>query len=248
MGARAAGQARNGRLARSAPSEGPGPLVKGDKTGVDNEPRSLEESHLLDEPISTVSPSSAAEWIKVLDLIPSSSRSNPNVVPTKVSACAPSPSSSSRLASPALMEAEVIAHFRLPSNHSLTSSLASKPPSLARRASDLRSPSIALLSFSPSGTQLFAAPSDGRASHIVDIHPAGALKQVSRLECVGEAWHLFELKRGTTSASVCEVSWDKGGRWIGVGTGLGTVRECSETSICTVTYVVCRCLSHHAIR
>ena len=89
----------------------------------------------------------------------------------------------------------------------------------------IRPQPVSYLSFSPSGNQLFAAASDGRVFHIVDVHPAGALKLGVRGACKGEVWQLYELRRGSTAASVCEVTWDRECRWIGVGTGLGTIRE-----------------------
>jgi len=230
LGARAAGRARNGRLARSAPVDGSVSLDDDDdrRGGGDSESRSLDESSVIDEPMSTGSSLGGGEWIKVVDLKPRSARKAP---PKKDSPSlattsgAPSISASQYPPEASSSEGpEVTAHFRLPLNQFLAPSFPAEPSQIKRHSSALRPQPISNLSFSPSGTQLFAAAADGRIFHVFDIHPAGALSHEIKGECKGEVWHLYELRRGSTAASVCEVTWDKDGRWLGVGTGLGTIR------------------------
>jgi hypothetical protein len=87
-------------------------------------------------------------------------------------------------------------------------------------ASSLQS-TVSLLSFSPDGTQLLAAQSDGRACHVFQIHPAAA---GGGNEVLGEVYHMYELRRGNTPAEIKDVVWDDKGRWIGVVSGQGTIR------------------------
>ncbi|WVF68008.1 hypothetical protein IAT40_002770 [Kwoniella sp. CBS 6097] len=221
MGAQAANRARSTRLATSAPADSGSLLGDSDSDGVfGSEARSLEESSVLEE---HVPPTTAVggEWIKVVDLFPRPSARN------RRRNIARSYSTSRREMTPAAEEGddirphdlEVIAHFRLPRS----SVLPLDAPHTPRRRSNERIHPVTYISFSPDGTQLFAAPSEGKSFHILEIHPAGINKNEVRGEVKGQVWHLYELRRGHTAASVRQVSWDQQGRWVGVGTGKGTV-------------------------
>ncbi|WWD20766.1 hypothetical protein CI109_105243 [Kwoniella shandongensis] len=223
MGAKAAGKARNTGLAQSAPNDSSsGGLAGVDSDGAfDSESRSLDESSVLGDITITTTPT-GGEWIKVVDLFPRLVRSKRTSKPAHPTSM---PSTSAAGAeSDTHAGYETVAHFRLPpsTSHLPLESTPSHVRSPRRSSNDKPHP-VSYLSFSPTGTQLFAAPTDGRSFHIVQIQPAGALKSRIRGECKGEVWHVYELKRGHTSASVSEVSWDKAGRWVGVGTSKGTV-------------------------
>jgi hypothetical protein len=156
-------------------------------------------------------------WIKVIDLFPRPSRLERDETTTASTSIGSSPSG--KAATPVIPD--FIAHFRLPPTQSY---IPASYDSASATGPHSRGLSIAHLSFSPDGTHLFAAPKDGKAFHIFRLHPAGLLRDRLRGPCKGEAVHVYELRRGNTSASVCEVSWDSRGRWIGVGTGKGTIR------------------------
>ena len=221
LGVSAAGRARNVRLAKSAPVGGSGLLARvvGRDMGGDSEARFLtDEVDILDAPDPHPSSLGGGHWVKVIDLFPRGS-------PASQQQSTQSTNSATDASRPAVPR--LIAHFRLPPAHfgtpSITSSYASYPdvpPHLAAFHA------ISHLSFSPLGLQLFASASGGRIFHIFDVHPAGADADSIGGECTGEAWHLYELQRGTTPASVSEIIWDQSGRWIGVGTARGTVRQC----------------------
>nr|XP_019007868.1 uncharacterized protein I206_07502 [Kwoniella pini CBS 10737]OCF46649.1 hypothetical protein I206_07502 [Kwoniella pini CBS 10737] len=231
MGARAANRARNTRLAKSAPSDSSGILVDEDTEDAENESRSLGESSILeDTPMLTSSSSATAEsggeWIKIVDLFPKfAGRSRLRKAKRTYSTTyrdANAARSQSPLSSLDRANIETVAHFRLPPS---TSSLPIDPlqPHQPRRLSNNRSQAVTYLSFSPDGSQLFAAPSDGRSFHIFEIRPAGIETVELAGDVKGHVWHLYELKRGYTAANVKEVNWARDGRWIGVGTGKGTV-------------------------
>ncbi|OCF34494.1 hypothetical protein I316_04009 [Kwoniella heveanensis BCC8398] len=220
MGAKAANRARNTRLATSAPTDSSSLLGDGDSDGaVDSEARSLNESSVLEEQV--VPAAVSGEWIQIIDIVPGASAgARRKRKPTR------SYSTSRRAPIDAPDEQdndqptyEVIAHFRLPRS----SALPLDTPHASRRRSNERIHPVAHLSFSPDGTQLLAAPSDGKSFHVVEVHPAGINKNELRGEVKGQVWHLYELRRGHTAASVRQVNWDQKGRWVGVGTGKGTV-------------------------
>lgn len=80
------------------------------------------------------------------------------------------------------------------------------------------------LSFSPNSQMLFISQAPSCVFSIVEIRPSspgglGASKEL------GESWERYVLRRGVREGVVRFVQWDKGGRWIGVGTGKGTLRE-----------------------
>lgn len=199
MGAQAAGRAANQRLASSAPARS-----------------SLDEMTREDITASTsaTSESRSFEGSSHMDEATSVDQSDAGGQWVKVIDLCAGGSGGIR----------TIAHFRLPRSKPLVS------PSGNDTA---QSRTISHLAFSPSGTSLFVAPRDGRVFHLVDIHPASPGRELIlgrqgvEGEVSGEVWHMYELRRGNTAAAVNEVKWSLDGRWVGVATQRGTVREYS---------------------
>jgi hypothetical protein len=77
---------------------------------------------------------------------------------------------------------------------------------------------VAKLSFSADGTSLLAVPKDGQATKVFQIRP-GAPKEAPHQQ----AWQVYSLRRGRTSAVVEEVDWAQDGRWIAIGTRKRTI-------------------------
>jgi WD40 repeat protein len=119
-----------------------------------------------------------------------------------------------------LTNLRIIAHFRLPPSRHIVPNVTTG----TRRFSETGHSSVSHLTFSPDGTTLFAAPADGRSFHLFEIHPQSTSPE-NQSEIQGEVWHLYELRRGNTASEVVEVNWSPDGRWVGVATGRGTVRE-----------------------
>ncbi|KZT50187.1 hypothetical protein CALCODRAFT_201883 [Calocera cornea HHB12733] len=82
---------------------------------------------------------------------------------------------------------------------------------------------VALLSWNATSNLLFVAGTDGRAFNIYEMRnksrlassiptPAGVKEDLSH------TWHRYELKRGSTPATVIRAVWSAGGRWLAVGT------------------------------
>lgn len=204
MGAQAAGRAANQRLASSAPARGGleidannGSPSLGSPEEATSESRSLTESSILDD-IPMAEPDVGGQWIKIIDLCPSASSAHRQP---------PEPTT--------------IAHFRLPCSRQVV------PPINSHESLNAYSQSryVSHLAFSPDGTGIFVSPADGRALHLFDIHPASPELPVPSGTVAGEVWHTYELRRGNTAAAVSEVQWSADGRWIGVATQRGTVRE-----------------------
>jgi hypothetical protein len=200
MSARAANSARLGRLARSAPAEatlGLNPEDDMDSTG----------SVMLNDGSGQEGMGSASGgrgiWIKIIDLCPRTpSRSSQGM----------NSSNRDNTTNP-----DVIAHFRLPTTRTHHAGEKS-------RSRDHTSP-VSHLCFSPSGTKLFAADDEGRSFRILEVRPAGARRGEMRGEVKGEVWDLYELRRGNSLAQVDNVKWAEDERWVGVGTGKGTIRK-----------------------
>ena len=203
MGAQAASRATNGRMATSAPTHSTLPHEDGEV-----ESRSLDDSSVLDES-TPVEPSS------------------PSPSPSRVSGSGSSLKQGGEWVKIIdLITSRTIAHFRLPpSRHSVPN-----VTTRSRRVSDTGHSAVSHLAFSPDGTTLFAAPAHGRSFHLFEVHPDTASPQ-NPGEVQGEAWHLYELRRGNTVSEVVEVNWSSDGRWIGVATGRGTVRKLSRAHI-----------------
>jgi hypothetical protein len=103
-----------------------------------------------------------------------------------------------------------------------------------------RSQPIADLRFSKDGCSLAVIPRDGHLIKVFQLRPApavlfgggggaasphdnGASQPGSGLEQSGSVWHLYDLRRGRTSAVVEGVDWAQDGRWLAIGTRNRTV-------------------------
>lgn len=117
-------------------------------------------------------------------------------------------------------EPELIAHFRLPLIRHLVPAMPTQSPG----STVVGDQPVTLLDFSPDGTRLFAAPADGRAFHLLEVRPRGAMLARPGPP-KGEVWDTYVLRRGNTPATVRSVSWSHDGRYVAVGTGRGTIRE-----------------------
>lgn len=118
-------------------------------------------------------------------------------------------------------ETDLISHFRLPPLRHLVPSMPTNSP---RASAVVRDQPVSLLSFSADGTRLFAAPADGRAFHVLEVRPRGAMLAKPGAPR-GEVWDAYVLRRGNTSALVRSVAWSHDERFVAVGTGRGTIRE-----------------------
>lgn len=196
MGAQAAGRAANQRLATSAPA----------RTSLDEEP-------IIDEAASAMaSESRSFEEASIMDGGDTSSSPRASGDWVKIV----------DLCHPGSIPPRTIAHFRLPRIKAMISPSGNHGHGHGHTG---QSGIISLIAFSPDGTKLFVAPRDGKAFHILDIHPAGPGLAGGEGEVVGEVWDMYELTRGSTVATVREVKWSLDERWIGVATQRGTVRE-----------------------
>ena len=116
---------------------------------------------------------------------------------------------------------------------------AARPPALALQPSpDLkiiahfrpsRSHPIVLVSFSPSGTQLLTASSEGNAFNVFELRPLLPMtalqpKPASQpYDAIAKVWHRYRLQRGLTPARAASCAWSADGRLLGVTTaGKGT--------------------------
>ncbi|BEJ15066.1 hypothetical protein CspHIS471_0408330 [Cutaneotrichosporon sp. HIS471] len=115
-------------------------------------------------------------------------------------------------------ETELIAHFRMPPIRHFVPAMPTQSP----RSTVVRNQPVVLLDFSPDGTRLFAAPADGRAFHVFEVRPRGAMLARPGPP-KGEVWDTYVLRRGNTPANVGSVSWSHDGRYVAVGTGRGTI-------------------------
>ncbi|ODN83118.1 hypothetical protein L202_01324 [Cryptococcus amylolentus CBS 6039] len=208
LGARAASDAaarsRNDRLARSAPVNTAADLGDGIEDFEGVESKSLDGESVLESQMevarSELNPGDGY-WVKVIDLYPRDGSRGPDNLSGSIS----------RGQAPE----GTIAHFRLPPSSGLPLE-PSHPPSPSY-------PTISQLSFSRCGEQLLVAPTDGRSFHIVELHPASITDAIAGRETKNQTWHLYELKRGHTIAAAENIQWDRSGKWIGIGTGKGTV-------------------------
>ena len=103
-----------------------------------------------------------------------------------------------------------------------------------------RSQPIADLRFSKDGCSLAVIPRDGHLIKVFQLRPAPAVlfgggreatlphdnvasQPGSDLEQSGSVWHLYDLRRGRTSAVVEGADWAQDGRWLAIGTRNRTV-------------------------
>lgn len=118
-------------------------------------------------------------------------------------------------------EAGLISHFRLPPLRHFVPAMPTQSP---RSSAVVRDQPVSLLAFSADGTRLFAAPADGRAFHVLEVRPRGAMLAKPGAPR-GEVWDTYVLRRGNTSAHVRSVAWSRDERYVAVGTGRGTIRK-----------------------
>ncbi|KAI0051493.1 hypothetical protein FA95DRAFT_1534680 [Auriscalpium vulgare] len=99
-----------------------------------------------------------------------------------------------------------------------------------------KSQSISSLQFSADGTSLLTVPEDGQTLKVYQLKPASRAARAvrremlqspdvdSRLRAEEDApWHMYDLRRGRTSAVVEQHEWAPDGRWIAVGSRNRTV-------------------------
>ncbi|KAF8065405.1 hypothetical protein FPV67DRAFT_1451169 [Lyophyllum atratum] len=99
-----------------------------------------------------------------------------------------------------------------------------------------RDRAVAGLVFAGDGCSVGVVPRDGQAVQVYQIRPSpspsparssfsagGGEPSGGGGEKEGSAWHLYNLRRGRTSAVVEGVEWAGDGRWVAVGTRRGTV-------------------------
>ncbi|KAG7446600.1 uncharacterized protein BT62DRAFT_1076143 [Guyanagaster necrorhizus] len=81
--------------------------------------------------------------------------------------------------------------------------------------------SISCLSFSPDGCSLLSVSKDGQVSrvHQLRLTPSG----VCSASNLSAPHHVYDLRRGRTSAIVENVEWSTDGRWIAIGTRKRTI-------------------------
>jgi hypothetical protein len=194
MGAQAASRATNGRMATSAPTHSTLPHEEGEV-----ESRSLDDSSVLDESTTSVD-------------LPSPLRGSGSDSSLK--------QGGEWIKIIDLSHSRTVAHFRLPPSRHTVPTVTTG----TRRFSETGHSTVSHLAFSPDGTTLFAAPTDGRSFHLFEIHPHSTFAG-NQSEVQGEVWHLYELRRGNTASEGVEVNWSNDGRWVGVATGRGTVRK-----------------------
>ena len=90
--------------------------------------------------------------------------------------------------------------------------------------------SITRLSFSRDGNSIMVSPKDGQVLQIFQLRPAAVVSKVSLDTGKGEPafrrdvpWHMYNLRRGRTTAVVEGVDWAEDGRWIAIGTRKRTI-------------------------
>ncbi|WVR08661.1 hypothetical protein IAU60_005719 [Kwoniella sp. DSM 27419] len=223
MGAQAAHRARNTRLARSAPTDTSSALADEESEGgMETESRSLDDSSVFEDQVMPETPV-GGEWIKVLDVFARGLGHDPATGSDRRFPKNANGESQSNAVHPDERESQalrIIAHFRLPTAALVMPAEASGARALSTKD---RGRSVSYLSFNPEGTKLLAAAAHGRVSHVLDLHPVGFDRNGLRGAIQGQVWHLYELRRGHTTASVKHVEWDTSGRFVGVSTDRGTV-------------------------
>ncbi|EJU02108.1 hypothetical protein DACRYDRAFT_115899 [Dacryopinax primogenitus] len=85
-----------------------------------------------------------------------------------------------------------------------------------------------ILQWNPTSSLLFVTSTDGRAFNIYEMRNKSRLASDIPLpagiqEDLPHVWHRYELKRGSTPATVVRAIWSPDGRWLAVGTQRRTV-------------------------
>ncbi|KAK0505105.1 hypothetical protein EDD18DRAFT_1127752 [Armillaria luteobubalina] len=81
--------------------------------------------------------------------------------------------------------------------------------------------SISSLSFSPDGCSLLSVSRDGQVSRIHRLRPAPS--GIFSVSTFGAPQHVYDLRRGRTSAIVDYAEWSTDGRWIAISTRKRTI-------------------------
>ncbi|KAA1478047.1 hypothetical protein DENSPDRAFT_632230 [Dentipellis sp. KUC8613] len=88
---------------------------------------------------------------------------------------------------------------------------------------------VAALRWAADGASVLAIPEDGQTAKVFQVRPVPrALRHASRVEGSSDEqqsapWHMYDLRRGRTSAVVEGVDWSADGRWVAIGSKKRTV-------------------------
>lgn len=112
-----------------------------------------------------------------------------------------------------------------PAGHFVTVlDLRTTPPTTVAEFVASKHQPIARLDFTSDGTSLVVSPRDGQVMNTFRLRPKGPCSaRTGSGEEFGEAWHIYDLRRGHTSAVVEGLSVAQDGRWVAVGTRKRTV-------------------------
>ncbi|TFY56225.1 hypothetical protein EVG20_g9014 [Dentipellis fragilis] len=88
---------------------------------------------------------------------------------------------------------------------------------------------VAALRWAADGASVLAIPEDGQTAKVFQVRPVPrALRLASRAEGSSDEqqsapWHMYDLRRGRTSAVVEGIDWSADGRWVAIGSKKRTV-------------------------
>lgn len=116
-------------------------------------------------------------------------------------------------------------HITVLDLHSLRSAAPSPSPTRITEFFVGKEQPISLLQFSHDGTSLMVATSGGQTMKVYQLRPSPALISNAGAASAGPSppWHIYDLRRGRTSAIVDSLTWAHDGRWMAVATEKGTV-------------------------
>jgi hypothetical protein len=104
----------------------------------------------------------------------------------------------------------------------LLASPSSHPTLISQFMASKRQP-ISNIDFTSDGNSLIVSTEDGRVIRVFQVRPVPAVSRGDAGRVASEPWHVYNLRRGRTSAVVERVNVSEDGRWIGVGTRHRTV-------------------------
>jgi len=90
---------------------------------------------------------------------------------------------------------------------------------------------ISNIAFTGDGNSLIVSTEDGRVTRVFNIRPLSSVSRCDLVPCdvgstgpnVSDPWHVYNLRRGHTSATIEDISVSQDGRWIAMGTSHRTV-------------------------
>jgi WD40 repeat protein len=94
---------------------------------------------------------------------------------------------------------------------------------------------ISNINFTSDGNSLIISTEDGRVIRVFQLRPVPSVSRGDSITCIGglthsdggriagEPWHVYNLRRGRTSAVVEGIDASEDGRWIAVGTRKRTI-------------------------